>query len=453
MECVAIIGGGPAGLATGQALARHGIEFVLFEAGPALAERRHDVATQLGSGIGGAGLFSDGKFSFFPSGTHLYSLENRPRLHEAYDAIERQLNQVGIPAPPLTNDDAPGFGGQDGSMVSKPYLSTYGSLEQRNALIAAMSHEFRDRIRANTHVEKILPSPSGYLVRSRSSDGTMREETFDHLAIATGRFGPQALPHMLPAPEMADLRYEFGIRIEHPNGLGFLEAVKRPDVKYILDAAETEVRTFCTCRNGEVWMIPYGNMAALSGRSDGPPSGYSNFGLLARFTGDNLHKGRQIWSELQHQLGGDAPATWQPLAEFLEGPSNSHRPDPEPAHRPWFPQQQFRRGDVSARLPSELRRVLAESIRMIVERFPDMATPEAVCLFPAVEGVGVFPTVNGGLRDHSERIWYCGDVVGRFRGLVPALVSGYYVGTAIAANLRKKQHMTASGEWQVVAAQ
>lgn len=453
MECVAIIGGGPAGLATGQALARQGIAFVLFEAGPALAERRHDVAAQLGSGIGGAGLFSDGKFSFFPSGTHLYSLENRPRLHEAYSAIERQLNQVGIPAPPLTSDEAPGFGDQGDGMVAKPYLSTYGSLEQRNALIAAMSREFRDSIRANTRVESIRPSPSAFLVRSRSSDGIVREDAFDHLAIATGRFGPQALPDMLPAPGMADLRYEFGIRIEHPNGVGFLEAVKRPDVKYILDAAQTEVRTFCTCRDGEVWMIPYGNMAALSGRSDGPPSGYSNFGLLARFTGDNLHKGRQIWSELQRQLGGDTFAAWQPLGEFLGGLSKESRLDPQPARRPWFPQQQFRRGDVAARLPSELYRILAESLRMIIDRFPDMAAPEAVCLFPAVEGVGAFPTVDAGLRDHSERIWYCGDVVGRFRGLVPALVSGYYVGTAIAARLRENQDMTAPGEWQVAAAQ
>lgn len=453
MGCVAIIGGGPAGLATGQALARQGIEFVLFEAGPTLAERRHDAAAQLGSGIGGAGLFSDGKFSFFPSGTHLYNLENPARLHQAYGAIQSQLTQVGISAPPLTDEVVPGFSGEDESMVSKPYLSTYGSLEQRNALIAAMSHEFRGRIRADTRVESILPSPAGYLVRSHGADGTIVEDAFDQLAIATGRFGPQALPDMLPAPEMTDLRYEFGIRIEHPNGIGFLEVVKRPDVKYILDATEAEVRTFCTCRDGEVWMIPYGNVAALSGRSDGPPSGYSNFGLLARFTGDNLEKGRQIWAELRHQLGDDMPATWQPLAEFLGGASAPNGADPEQARRPWFPQQQFRRGDVAAQLPSELYRILAESARKIIQRFPDMATPEAICLFPAVEGVGAFPVIDAGLRDDCGRIWYCGDVVGRFRGLVPALVSGYYVGTAIAAHLREKQDMTAPGEWRVAAAQ
>ncbi|OAV51073.1 hypothetical protein A6U98_11135 [Rhizobium sp. WYCCWR10014] len=438
VERVAIIGGGPAGLAVGQALAKQRIKFLLFEAGRTLAERKHDVADHLGSGIGGAGLFSDGKFSFFPSGTHLYTLEGRCRLEDAYGAIERQLAEVGIPAPPFDPDTETSFLGTGHPMICKDYPSTYGSLAQRNALIAAMMHEFSNLILANTRVEVIIPSPQGYLVQSRGADGDLREEFFTHLAIATGRFGPQALRSMMTAPiAMTDLRYEFGIRIEHPNGVGFLKAVKRPDVKYILDAACTEVRTFCTCRDGEVWMIPYGGTAALSGRSDGPPTGYSNFGLLARFGGNNLDRGRQIWADLQQRLGSDTTATWQPLTEFLDRPSISQALEFGKADRPWFPRQKFSRGDVAALLHPELYRILAESARMLITQFPDMATPETVCIFPSVEGVGAFPTVDAALQNHSGRIWYCGDVVGRFRGLVPALVSGHYVGASIAACLRE----------------
>ncbi len=39
------------------------------------------------------------------------------------------------------------------------------------------------------------------------------------------------------------------------------------------------------CEDGEVWLIPYDDISALSGRSDGPPSRFSNFGLLAKFRG------------------------------------------------------------------------------------------------------------------------------------------------------------------------
>lgn len=454
MERVAIIGGGPAGLMVGRALAENGIEFLLFEAGAPLTERKHDVAGQLGCGVGGAGLFSDGKFSFFPSGTNLYTLLNRARFHNAYGAIQRQLADVGIATPTLHEDAGANFLETGQTIVAKDYPSTYGSLKQRSALIAGMVHEFSGRILANTRVETINSSPAGYAVSARGVDGSIRKEAFSRLVIATGRFGPQALSRMMSTPiAMSDLRYEFGIRIDHPNGVGFMNAVKRPDVKYILDAMDTEVRTFCTCRNGEVWMIPYGGTGALSGRSDGPPSGYSNFGLLARFTGDNLEKGRQIWEDLQQRLGDDAPATWQPLMEFLDGTSGPIPNGSKNTQRPWFPREQFRKGDIAALMHRELYRTLAEGARILIEQFPDLATAETMCLFPAVEGVGAFPTMDAGLRDPSGRIWFCGDVVGRFRGLVPALVSGYYAGAAIAADFEKDATNISREAWPTEAAQ
>lgn len=454
MERVAIIGGGPAGLAAGLALARHGVEFVLFEAGAPLVERKHDVAAQLGCGIGGAGLFSDGKFSFFPSGTHLYTLSDRSRLHHASGMIERQLAEVGIAAPSFHQEMGTDFAGIGETIVAKDYPSTYGSLIQRDALIADMIREFSTNILTGTRVEVIKSSPDGYVVHARTVEGRMREEFFSHLVIATGRFGPQELSRMMSSPvAMTDLRYEFGIRIEHPNGVGFMNKVKQPDVKYILASLDAEVRTFCTCRNGEVWMIPYGNNNALSGRSDGPPSGYSNFGLLARFTGSNLDKGRQIWTHLQQRLANNVQATWQPLMEFLDGSSETTANDFRNTERPWFPQNQFRKGNIAALMHPELYNVLAKGARILIEQFPDMATSETMCLFPAIEGVGAFPAMDAGLRSAGERVWFCGDVVGRFRGLVPALVSGCYAGTAIAADVGKDMSGMSRAPWQQVAAQ
>lgn len=454
MERVAIIGGGPAGLMAGQALARHGVEFLIFEAGAPLCERKHNVAAQLGCGIGGAGLFSDGKFSFFPSGTHLYTLSDRARLHDAYGVIERQLAEVGIPAPSLHQEMGSDFCATGNNIVAKDYPSTYGSLAQRNALIAAIIRDFSANILTGTRVEVIGTSSDRYAVRARGADGRMREEIFSHIVVATGRFGPQVLSRMMTTPvAMTDLRYEFGIRIEHPNGIGFLNKVKRPDVKYILDAMNTEVRTFCTCRNGEVWMIPYAGTGALSGRSDGPPSGYSNFGLLARFTGCNFNKGRRIWRHLQQRLAENPLATWQPLMEFLDGSSETRSIELRNTQRPWFPQSQFRKGDIAGLMHPELYRVLAKSVRILVEQFPDIATSESMCLFPAVEGVGAFPAMDAGLRGPGGRIWFCGDVVGRFRGLVPALVSGCYAGRAIATEIGKDATVVSPTAWPQVAAQ
>lgn len=48
----------------------------VYDRGNPLLIWNHDKPCNLGEGIGGAGLFSDGKFSFYPSGTRLYQLED-----------------------------------------------------------------------------------------------------------------------------------------------------------------------------------------------------------------------------------------------------------------------------------------------------------------------------------------------------------------------------------------
>ena len=66
---VAIIGGGPSGLCASHLLKRYNINHTLFEAGNCVENRSKEESYDLVHGIGGAGLYSDGKFSFYPSAT------------------------------------------------------------------------------------------------------------------------------------------------------------------------------------------------------------------------------------------------------------------------------------------------------------------------------------------------------------------------------------------------
>ncbi|WP_298966700.1 NAD(P)-binding protein [uncultured Roseibium sp.] len=451
---VAIVGGGPGGLALARTLAGQDIDFTLFEAGPALSNRRHNRAEDLGTGIGGAGLFSDGKFSFFPSGTHLYRLDRKDRLENAFTDIETLLREVGIPIPTREFLSPLNGGAVSDCMHSKVYPSSYGSLEQREILTARMIQGFEYKIRTETRVSKIEMCQAGYRISFETPSARQQQENFNAVVLATGRFGPSEFPGLMGNQiSTTEQRYEFGIRIEHKNGVGFLSRVKRPDVKLILNTAGCEVRTFCTCRDGEVWRIPYGKAAALSGRSDGPPSGYSNFGLLARFTDDRLERGRDIWATLQSSIDQDTPALWQPLSEFLKQVTASKLNDQTNGSRPWFPKEKFMRGDIANQLPPELYRILCEGIRVLVDQFPDIASDDTICLFPAVEGVGHFPASDATLESKRGNIWFCGDIVGRFRGLVPALVSGAYVGRAIGTRFGRAIERLPEFEQQSVPAE
>ena len=71
-----------------------------------------------------------------------------------------------------------------------------------------------------------------------------------------------------------------------------------------------EIRTFCTCRNGEVVLGRSGDLAAFSGRADGAATGRSNVGLVVRTTDEAF--GRDVERRLY-----DAPAESFPLDEWL----------------------------------------------------------------------------------------------------------------------------------------
>lgn len=452
MRTVAIIGGGPAGLAAAYALHNAGIGFTLFDEGAALSEREHDRAEQLGIGIGGAGLFSDGKFSFYPSGTNLYTLDDTDRLSASYAVITGLMRDAGIDAPPFPALGTGTINGTGGAFHAKDYSSSYGTLAERTQLIDAMSAAYAEAsIRTQCSIERIDRHGLGYALTIREGDDGPRSTLlFSDIIVASGRFGGVALRRIfadtLPFEEQ---RYELGIRIEHPNSAGFLKHSKNPDVKFILRESEVEVRTFCTCRHGEVWMIPYAEAAALSGRSDGPPSNYSNFGLLPRFTGDNRSTGRAILDHFRDGFPDIENAMWQPLPEFLDGPEAHGRTTL--GDRPWHPRDRFLRGDIAGALHPELSAILKGAIRAIVDRYPDMYSAETVCLFPALEGVGHFPETDGDLRIAGENIWCCGDVVGAFRGLIPALVSGHYAGITIAGDIARDDAETSPATVEGVA--
>ena len=82
---VLIIGAGPAGLAAASACRHSNVRYCVVDAGECLIQRRRSDPSSLVQGTGGAGLYSDGKFSYFPSATQLWRLEDTVALHRAYD--------------------------------------------------------------------------------------------------------------------------------------------------------------------------------------------------------------------------------------------------------------------------------------------------------------------------------------------------------------------------------
>ena len=77
---VTILGTGPAGLAAAHRLRNTNLKLLVLDAGKAVDKRDRYSPYDATTGDGGAGLFSDGKFSFFPSATALWTLPRNADL-------------------------------------------------------------------------------------------------------------------------------------------------------------------------------------------------------------------------------------------------------------------------------------------------------------------------------------------------------------------------------------
>lgn len=433
-----VIGSGPSGLAAACALKRAGVNVTIYDSGKHLANRQHERANDLAVGVGGAGLFSDGKFSFYPSGTHVYGLADSDQLKEAYEWCRKQLQDVDIDSEPfpLGNSDT---GLQVKTLEGlKKYPSHYATLPQRKALIAHLHRELNGSLVTESTVTAVRRTYDGYsldVIPNGQSNSSINQASI--VILASGRFGGLDIHEGRLESNilLRQLRYEFGIRIESHCSVGFLSKLKLPDVKRLWQYDQAQIRTFCTCRDGEIWNIPCAGLSALSGRSDGPPTQYSNFGLLARFEGELVAHGYQLWKHLRGHSLQDRTVTYEPLSSFINQAAGTPTGGFDHSYRPWFPKEDFKLGSIREKVGEPLYNILVAAVKDLLDWSSDLYDERTMCLFPAVEGVGFYPDIDDNLKVSGENIWCCGDIAGKFRGLIPSIVSGYYAGLMAAEAL------------------
>lgn len=403
-----MVGAGPAGLAAAATLTEIGVPAIAAEQGRHLSARFDDSSEEYVAGVGGAGLYSDGKFSFFPSASRLWLLRPQGRLREAYEWMGALLAPRGVGAPPLPRDvhDAvvvPPYG----TSVLKAYPSSYMHPAQRRDLTMDLAE------RAG---EVLLPRTAARLVDARvptvrlhpAGGGPAREITPRAVIYSAGRFGPLRWPD---ASIATFRRVEIGVRIEQPTHRFFLDRNSATDPKWIRRSHDGRVewRTFCCCRDGEVLATSFDGIVSVSGRADCPPTGRSNVGLNVRFL--DATEGMRALHRLREHSGVAVTADG---AATMACPASS------------------RIADVLGR---ETVGRIAEGLSALVEEFE--LDPSSVTLHaPAVEGLGYYPTVDPELRVADLPVWAAGDAAGVFRGIVAALVSGRVAAFAAAEHAR-----------------
>ncbi|VBB17561.1 FAD-binding protein [Yasminevirus sp. GU-2018] len=459
---VVVIGGGPAGLGTACALAmelplqtgsahsgRSYIKrsFVVIDSGKRLFKRDRNNKRDIVTGIGGAGLFSDGKFSFFPSSSMLWRLPNRDVLRDAYMWYKRLLSNYNDSVPDFPDSlDAPTSVSKSGvatenSWHLKEYLSIYLSLEERYDLINRMVNIIGEsNIMTETEIIDYTTNHKGEhvltaLTPDEENPGKTREIQIvcRNIVVAGGRFWPMF--SRTGQPNTRFMRLEYGVRVQGSPDLSIFTETKIKDPKYkyesvkcsfdkidemkenccvnipsefIKDVTQSspgiEYRTFCCCRNGEVVVTEFNELETCSGRADCEPTKESNIGFNVR-----------VKDPVTAALIGDTgflkeggTFTDVPMKTVLKLPTSSQS------------------NIIEKHFGTEGAKHLVTGLKKLCERFPDLE--RATLSGPTLEGVGYYPETNDELRMRDQSVWVVGDACGKFRGITASVVSGYYVG-------------------------
>jgi hypothetical protein len=407
---VVIFGAGPAGLAAAFRAQYESRSFVVLELGHRPAKRGRYTPQDLVTGIGGAGLYSDGKLSFFPSATALWQLENESMLRTAYDWLEHILADF------TTIPSFPHLGSSSARVrrrTDKRYPTRSISFDDRVEIIRRLKAPLDDWLLSGAKVEEMSMEGDFVSVVFRRK-GKVHRVLARSAIVACGRFGGLELSRIAPWLPTTFRRYEFGVRIEAPSTLFPLESHPSVDPKFILRCATPqrstdlapasvvglqrlglEWRTFCTCRSGEVIRTEFEGIQSLSGRSDVEPTAFSNMGFNVRITKEP-DPSSKLSAAVDSVLSGK-------VEHFSTDYSN-------------FMSKDF----VGYGEP------LDDLIRY---GFGQLGLPvdEAIISGPCIEGIGHYPHINSNsLRVADYPIWIGGDQTGVFRGLTAAFVSGHY---------------------------
>jgi hypothetical protein len=391
---VIIIGAGPAGLSVGYSLSKLNRKVLVLDSGKPF-EQRSDDRFDVCKGVGGCGLFSDGKLSYSPSASNLWKIGQHDEVKDAYLSVKDLFSKVNISIKDFdSNSSAGNNNGQ------KYYDSDVLGVYDRKNLLSHMIEVLGDNIRPNATVQKVSKRIDNKYLISCSGDIFF---ICDFVVYAAGRYGSKNFQDIFGAEyPLCFVRYEVGLRIEFPSSQYKPYSNPQIDYKIIKQVDDvTEVRTFCNCKDGRVIEGQYDNIVSYNGSQSKKKTNKSNVGIDIRVTDDK--KDTVLLKEIKKIIDGQVPTFTISLENYMNSKSY---------------------------LGLYADKIIRD---FIIETFGDYCrSKDALVYGPTIEGLGRYPQISlRDLRIQEENVWICGDSCGFFRGLLAAFVSGFFVAKQI----------------------
>lgn len=443
---VIVVGGGPAGLFASWWLAEHSsLRVCLVDKGERVGKRDcpiprtgkcvHCKPCHILAGLGGAGLFSDGKLNFIHKLGKTDLTQFLP-LAEAQALIvetEAVFNRFGMDAPVFPSDmDAARQlrrsakkHGIDLLLIRQKHLGS----DRLPAHISGMTDAMRERgvvIRTGESVLDVLVEKGA--VCGVKTDKT--ELSASAVILAPGRVGADWMGNLarrfsLPVSQRG---IEVGVRVEvHSDIMADVTNIIYDPTYFVQTATyDDQTRTFCTNPQGFVSLENYQDFVCVNGHAyHDKKSSTTNFAFLSKVVltdpvSDNQGYGVAI-GKLATLIGGGKPIL-QRFGDLRRGRRSTWNRIGKGYFEPTM--KNVVPGDISIALPERIVTNLREGLEQLNNVVPGVANEETLLYAPEIKFFATQVECNADLETAVPGLFVAGDGPGVSGNIVAAAATG-----------------------------
>ena len=453
---VIIVGGGPAGLFAAYYLSEHAdLDVLLIEKGKGTNRRKCPIKEDQGCvkckpcnilcGVGGAGLFSDGKLNYIHKlgKTDLTQFMPQHRAEDLIDETEKIFNRFGMDGPVYPTDMAEARKirkqakryGIDLMIIKQKHLGSdclpkhiegLAKEIKSKGVVIHTSEEVKDVVVKNGAVVGVLTNRQRYKTRN--------------VILAPGRVGAEwvgrlAVKHGLG---LAQRGIEVGIRVEVHNDImqDLCDIIYDPTFFIQTGKYDDETRTFCTNAGGYVAQETYADFVCVNGHAYlNQKSNNTNFAFLSKVVltepvTDNQAYGEAIGS-LASLIGGGRPIL-QRFGDLKRGRRSTWNRVRKGYIEPTL--NNVVCGDIAMALPERILTNIIEGLDKLNFVVPGVSNDETLLYAPEIKFFATQVETDNHLETKIKGMYVAGDGPGVAGNIVSASATGLIPAKAILAS-------------------
>ncbi|MFP4070591.1 MAG: NAD(P)/FAD-dependent oxidoreductase [Desulfovibrionales bacterium] len=453
---VIIAGGGPAGLFAAHYLSEHSdLKVLLIEQGRSVSRRNCPVTghadysecisctpCNILAGIGGAGLFSDGKLNFIPKlgKTDLTQFMDKQAANELIRETEEIFNRYKMDGPVFPTD-----------MHQAREISKRAKRYGINLLLIRQKHlgserlpeyiaEFVKDIRSRGVLFHTRETVRDVIVENGTITGVVTDKSTygcRYAVLAPGRVGAEWVAGIAARNGIgtSERGIEVGVRVEvHREIMDDLTDVIYDPTFFIQTSKyDDETRTFCTNKGGFVTQENYQNFVCVNGHAYADKkSENSNFAFLSKVVltepvTSNHAYGESI-GKLATLIGGGKPLL-QRFGDLKRGRRSTWNRVKKGYIEPTL--KNVVCGDIAMALPERIVTNLVEGLEKLNLVVPGVSNEETLLYAPEIKFFATQIDTSGELETGVTGLFVAGDGPGVAGNIVSAAATGLIPAKAI----------------------